>query len=58
MSTYDTLVSWQKGRGKGGNARRDCMIQDVLLSIPVLSSVFILIWQWELIDYSKKKFIV
>lgn len=44
MSSSDTLTSWHKGRGKGGNERRGWMIQDVLLCICVLSSVFILIW--------------
>lgn len=44
MSTSDTVTSWQNGRGKGGNERRGWMIQDVLLHICVLSSVFILIW--------------
>lgn len=39
MSTSDTVTSWQKGRGKGGNERRGWMIQDVLLCICVLSSV-------------------
>lgn len=44
------------GRNEGEREdvkERGWVIQEVLLSIPVLSSVFILIWRWELLDYSK-----
>lgn len=58
MSPADTATSWQKGRGKGGGERKSWMIQDVLLCVRVLSSVCILIWWWELIDWSKGKLMV
>lgn len=55
MGACDTWTSWQKGRGKGKTKRRrDWVVEDVLLPMPVVSSVFILIWRWDLIDGSEQ----
>lgn len=55
MGACDTWTSWQKGMGKGKTKRRrDWVVEDVLLPMPVVSSVFILIWRWDLIDGSEQ----